>query len=62
MAISSAVQKGSQIVAYNEKGLQLFMKAGTLSGFTSTTVTVIRNKQAITFNEKGLQMFSKPTS
>lgn len=55
MAIGNAVQRGSQIYVYDEKGRQLFIQSGTLHGFTSGTVVVRSGNMLRTYNERGSQ-------
>ena len=48
MAIGSAVQQGKFVCVYNEKGVMLFGKLGTLLGYTGSSVTVRQGNFAIT--------------
>lgn len=63
MTIGSAVQKGTTVYIYDEKGHQIAnVSAGSgkedgLKGYTSTTVTVRRGTTLYTFDEKGHQKF-----
>lgn len=50
MAIGSAVQQGKFVCVYNEKGVMLFGKLGTLLGYTGSSVTVRQGNFAITYN------------
>ena len=59
MAIGSAVQQGKFVCVYNEKGVMLFGKLGTLLGYTGSSVTVRQGNFDITYNERGQQQFSK---
>ncbi len=59
MLITSAIQKGKMVYVYNGNR-QLFVKEGTLQGYTATTVSIIRNACIYTFNEKGSQLTCKP--
>jgi hypothetical protein len=62
MAIGNALNKGSSIFVYDEKGKQLFtMSAGSgphdgLTGYTSTTVNIRRGNSIFTYNDKGRQI------
>ena len=64
MSIGNAVEKGSSIYVYDEKGHQLFTKpkgsqAGDgLKGYTSHTVKIKRGSTIYTYNEKGSQVVS----
>ena len=61
MAIGNAVQKGSRVYIYDEKGKQLAtVSAGSgkddgLKGYTSTTVNVRKGSLIYTYDEKGHQ-------
>lgn len=57
--IASAVQKGSNVYVYNEKGMTLFCRPGELLGFTSTTVTVKKGSSAICYDVSGKTLFSR---
>ena len=63
MAIGNAVERGSMIYVYDEKGRQLFStsagntsKGDGLKGYTSSTVNIRRGSIIYTYNEKGRQM------
>lgn len=65
MAIGNAVQRGSFVYIYDEKGRQIgSVSAGNvrngdgLTGYTSGTVNVRRGAFIYTFNEKGRQISS----
>ena len=66
MAIGSAVQRGSYVYVYDEKGRQLAMiPAGHgpqdgLKGYTGTTVSVRRGGYVYTHDEKGRQLTMTP--
>ncbi|MDN7845789.1 hypothetical protein QZM05_22615 [Burkholderia multivorans] len=66
MAIGNAVQRGSYVYVYDEKGKQLYAKpAGSgandgLKGYTSGTVNIRRGSYIYTFDEKGTQKSSTP--
>jgi hypothetical protein len=59
MPIATAVQRGTLVYVYDEKGRQLMtIPAGNkpedhLTGYTSTTVSVRRGGLVYTYNEKG---------
>jgi hypothetical protein len=57
MAIANAIQKGSYIYIYDEKGRQLaYVSAGDgLHGFTSGSVSVRRGSYIYMYDEKGRQ-------
>lgn len=61
MAIGNAVQKGSFIYIYDERGRQLAMlSAGSgpndgIKGYTGTTVNVRRGSFIYSYDEKGRQ-------
>ena len=64
MAIGNAVEKGSLVYVYDEKGRQLFSKSkGTqpndgLKGYTSSTVNIRHGSLIYTYDEKGRQLSS----
>jgi gamma-glutamylcyclotransferase (GGCT)/AIG2-like uncharacterized protein YtfP len=54
MAIANAVQKGSWIYVYDEKGRKLTTISGdVLHGFTSSTVSVKKGSWIYVYDEKG---------
>jgi len=61
MAIASAVQRGSSIYIYDERGRQLgAVSAGSgpqdgLQGYTGSTVSVRRGSTVYIYDEKGRQ-------
>lgn len=59
MEITSAIQKGAMVYAYNGNR-QLFVKQGTLHGYTATSLSVVRSNTVYTFDEKGRQISTKP--
>ena len=65
MAIGSAIERGSQIDVFDERGRVLFSKArgsgpqDGLVGFTSATVTVRFGSSIFTFGEHGQTLFAK---
>ncbi|QCP47889.1 hypothetical protein FAZ95_01030 [Trinickia violacea] len=64
MAIGSAVQRGSFVYIYDEKGRQLrSLSAGNgpqygLKGYTSGTVNIRRGSFTFTYDERGRQKSS----
>jgi hypothetical protein len=62
MAIGNAIQKGSWVYIYDEKGRQLAtVSAGSgsqdgLTGYTSSTVNVRKGSWIYTYDEKGRQI------
>lgn len=59
MPITSAVQKGSIVYAYNGNR-QLFNKVGILMGYTGNSLSVQRSSVIYTYDEKGRQVSSRP--
>ena len=57
--IASAIQKGSNVYVYNEKGVPLFNRAGDLVGFTSTTVTVKKGSSIVCYDATGKTLFTR---
>jgi hypothetical protein len=66
MAIGNAVQRGSWVYVYDEKGRQLrALPAGSgrddgLTGYTSSTVNIRRGSWIYSYNEKGQQISATP--
>ena len=66
MAIGNAVQRGSIVHVYDEKGRQLTtLSAGNgaedgLKGYTGATVNVRRGAFVYTYDEKGRQTSATP--
>jgi hypothetical protein len=66
MAIGNAVQRGTYVYVYDEKGHQLCAIAtggapqDGLTGYTSSTVNVRRGSYIFTYDEKGRQKSSTP--
>jgi hypothetical protein len=56
MAITAAIQKGTSVFVYNEKNLPIFSQAGTLMGYTGSTVSVKKGSTIYTYNDKGQQI------
>lgn len=52
MAITNAVQRGSNVLIYNERG-HCATASGELKGYTSSVVNVERNGWILSFDEKG---------
>lgn len=59
MAVGSAMQKGNFVYIYDERGRHLFMRAGTVQGYTSSTVTVKNGRTTYTYDERGRQLFAR---
>jgi hypothetical protein len=65
MAIGSAIERGSVIAVYDERGQMLFTKANGsgphdgLLGFTGSTVTVRSGSVIITYGENGQIIYTK---
>lgn len=66
MAIGNAVQRGSWVYVYDEKGRQTrSLSAGSgpsdgLTGYTSSTVSVRRGSWIYTYDEHGRQVSATP--
>lgn len=66
MAIGNAVQRGSYVYVYDEKGRQTCAIASGsgpkdgLTGYTSSTVNVRRGSYIYTYDEKGRQTSATP--
>jgi hypothetical protein len=65
VAIGSAIERGSLICAYDERGTTLFQKAkgsgpkDGLLGFTGPTVTARYGSIIYTYDERGMTIYSK---
>ena len=65
-AIGSAVQRGSHVYVYDERGRQLAMiEAGRrpedgLQGYTGATVSIRRGSRVLTYDERGRQLSTTP--
>ena len=63
--IGSALERGSLIVVYDDKGMSLFSKEkgsgpqDGLIGFTGSTVTVRHGSVVYTFDVKGMTIYAK---
>lgn len=63
--IGSALERGSLIVVYDEKGMSLFSKSkgsgphDGLLGFTGSTVTVRFGSVIYTYGERGQTVYAK---
>ena len=63
--IGSALERGSLIVVYDEKGMSLFSKSkgsgphDGLLGFTGSTVTVRFGSVVYTYGERGQTLYAK---
>ncbi len=53
MAIGSAIQKGSTVYVYDEKGFQLTSVSGELMGYTSSSFSVKKGGTIYVYNERG---------
>ena len=60
--IASAVQKGSYVYLYNERGGQLCSiycgNDGSLQGYTASTVSIRKGSYVYVYDEKGSQKSS----
>ena len=65
MAIGSAVERGSLIYVFDDRGMTLFAKArgsgptDGLLGFTGATVTIRFGSIIYTYDEKGMTLYPK---
>jgi hypothetical protein len=65
MAIGSAIERGSYIFVYDQRGTTLFSKTrgngpnDGLLGFTGSTVTMRYGSVISTYDEKGMTLYSK---
>jgi hypothetical protein len=59
MAIASAVQKGTMVHVYGDKGQLLFTRNGVLQGYTGTTVSVKFGGMVQTYDDRGSLKFTR---
>jgi hypothetical protein len=65
MPIGSAVQKGSTVYVYDEKGRVLFTRSvgngpkDGVKGFTSSTVTIQNGNTVYVFHESGRVLYTR---
>ena len=57
--IGNALQKGSTVYVYNEKGQMLYTKSGELAGYTGSSVSIKNGRTLYTYNEKGQMQYTK---
>ncbi len=57
MVIGSASQLGDSVRVYSEQGKLLFVRSGSLMGYTSSSVTIRFGNAATTYDERGSQRF-----
>ncbi len=62
MAIGSAVQRGSFVYVYDERGRQLttVLAGEGMQGYTGSTVSVKRGAFVYTYDERGRQISTTP--
>lgn len=66
MAIGSAMERGSIVYVYDERGRLLYTRpAGTnredgLQGFTSSTVTIRRGRSIYVYDDRGRLVYVRP--
>ena len=66
MAIASAIERGSLVFVYDERGLMLYSKpkgsgpTDGLLGFTSSSVTVRSGSTVFTYGPTGQIIYTKP--
>ena len=62
MAIATAVQRGSMVQVYDERGRAIFSRSGDLHGYTGGTVSVRRGRSIYTYDERGRQISTRTQS
>ena len=55
--IATAVQKGSSVYVYDDKGGTLFIRSGELQGYTSTTVSIRQGSSVYVYDANGATKF-----
>ena len=58
MPIASAMQRGSLVYVYDEKGSLIRTITGELQGFTQSTFTIKYSNSLITYDDKGNYKFA----
>ncbi len=56
MAIGNAIQSGTNVHVFDDKGKRLFIRIGVLHGFTAGTVIVRQGAVLHTFDAKGTRL------
>ena len=59
MSIGSAMERGSAVYVYDEKGHLLFSKPGKLIGYTASFFTDPPTTKIYTYDPRGRQVFAK---
>lgn len=61
MAIGSAIQRGNTVYVYDENNRQIWVKQGTLIGYTSNTLSVkVGDANTVSvYNDKGHHISSR---
>ena len=62
MAISTAVQRGTMVQVYDERGHAVFSRSGELHGYSGATVSVRRGRWVHTFDDRGRQISTRAHS
>ncbi|MDE2171743.1 MAG: hypothetical protein KGJ57_20325 [Sphingomonadales bacterium] len=62
MTIGNAVQRKTLVHVYDTHGKNLFVKAGKLHGFTSSTVVLKVGRLLVTYSETGRQIAATSAS
>jgi hypothetical protein len=66
MAIGSAIERGSQVFVYDERGQMLYSKPkgggpyDGLAGFTGSAVTIQAGSVSYVYGEHGQVLYTKP--
>ena len=57
MAIGSATERNGSVSVYDERGRVIFIRSGTLMGYTGATVTIRNGSSVTTYNDRGAVKF-----
>lgn len=54
--IGNAVERGSNVYVYDERNSPLFSRPGELHGYTSNTVSILRENRIHTYDSRGTSL------
>lgn len=58
--IGSAIERGSSVYVYDEKNIPMFTRPGELYGYTSSTVSILRENRIHTYDANGISKSVRP--
>lgn len=59
MAIGSAIERSGTISVYDERGVLLFSRSGSLMGYTPSSLTIRQGAETKTYDARGVLKFSR---